>query len=114
MHRRKFLGNTAAAIAAAVVIPLRPPSAASNEPASHVITIENFTFSPAALAVRFGDRVTWINTDIVPHTATADDGSWDTDTLAFNEQREIVVTPGMLTSYFCRFHPHMTATLEII
>ncbi len=114
MHRRSFLGSTAAAIAAAVVIPLKPLSAASNEPARHVVTIENFTFSPAALAVRVGDRVTWVNTDIVPHTATADDASWDTDTLELNERREMVVTQGMLTSYFCRFHPHMTATLEII
>ncbi len=114
MHRRKFLEGTAAAIAAAVAIPLKPMSAFADEPANHLVTIENFTFTPATLTVRIGDRVTWVNTDIVPHTATADDASWDTDTLAFNEQRELVVTEDMLTTYFCRFHPHMTAKLEVI
>lgn len=34
-------------------------------------------FVPQTIEVVAGTEVTWINKDGVPHTATADDGSWD-------------------------------------
>ena len=84
-------------------------AASSGAPVNHIVEIVDFKFSPATLSVRAGDRVTWINMDIVPHTATAGDGSWDTGELGRNERGEIVVTDGLAGSYFCRFHPNMTA-----
>jgi len=43
------------------------------------------------LSVQIGDRVTWTNLDIVPHTATTTDGSWDGGEFGLNESVEIVV-----------------------
>src|SRR5713226_4073695 len=34
------------------------------------ITIDNFSFDPPELTVPAGTRVTWLNRDDVPHTAT--------------------------------------------
>ncbi|MEM7443021.1 MAG: plastocyanin/azurin family copper-binding protein [Pseudomonadota bacterium] len=82
-------------------------------PATHHVDIHNFTFSPANLRVRPGDTIIWTNRDIAPHTATADDDTWDTGALRQNESASLVVTEDMHSSYYCRFHPMMTAVLEI-
>ena len=42
-----------------------------------VIEIQKFKFVTPAQKARPGDTVVWVNKDIVPHTATAKDGSWD-------------------------------------
>ena len=81
--------------------------------AEHTIEIKAFKFEPNILKVRPGDRITWINRDIAPHTATTRDHSWDTKTLKRNETGSIVVTIDTKTEYYCRFHPHMKAKLII-
>ena len=52
-----------------------PPSAAGLP----VIFIKQFAFVPAQLHVSAGQRVAWVNceTDGTPHTATADDASFN-------------------------------------
>jgi len=47
----------------------------------HDIEIKEFAFNPSILEVRPGDQIRWTNRDISPHTATAEDGSWDTGEL---------------------------------
>ncbi|MBO6726594.1 MAG: cupredoxin family copper-binding protein [Rhizobiaceae bacterium] len=79
----------------------------------HLVTIERFKFEPAELSVSVGDTITWTNADIAPHTATAEDGNWDTGTIKKGEAISITVAPGMTGGYFCRFHPAMKAELEI-
>ncbi len=34
-------------------------------------------FQPSSVSIGTGGSVTWTNTDSVPHTVTADDGSFD-------------------------------------
>jgi plastocyanin len=38
-------------------------------------------YVPATLTVRVGQKVTWINRDVSGHTATADDGAFNSDVL---------------------------------
>lgn len=76
-----------------------------------VIEVRGFAYSPNALAVSPGDVVVWRNMDIVPHTATARDGSWESGPIAAGDEGEIRVTDGMIGAYYCRFHPSMSATL---
>ncbi|WP_282605755.1 cupredoxin family copper-binding protein [Pelagibius sp. Alg239-R121] len=85
----------------------------AKEAATHVVEIKDFIFSPKQLSVTPGDRITWINRDIVPHTATASDKSWDSGTLKTDEEWQTTVEAGMYGDYFCRFHPNMKAKLEI-
>jgi plastocyanin len=79
----------------------------------HVVVIEGFEFSPESLDVKVGDTVRFTNLDIVPHTATATDKSWDTGSLATEESASIRVEAGMTGDYFCVFHPNMVAKLVI-
>lgn len=89
-------------------------ASASNDGTVHVVEIRDFLFVPDRLEVKVGDRITWVNRDIVPHTATALDDSWDSGELGRDEEWQTTVEPGMTTAYFCRFHPMMKAMLRIL
>ena len=79
----------------------------------HRVVITNFAFEPETLTARAGDTVIWINRDIAPHTATSDDGTWDTGTLNKDESMTMVVEADMEASYFCRFHPNMKGSVAV-
>ena len=55
--------------------------------------------------------VEWENADILKHTATAVDGSFDVDLSAGAKDRTILKRVGMVD--FCRFHPDMQGRLEV-
>jgi plastocyanin len=83
--------------------------------APHQITIDNFAFNPRKLTVSVGDKVTWVNRDDVPHTATSsgkprlfDSGTLDTD----DKYSRVFSTPGTY-EYFCAVHPHMTGQIIV-
>lgn len=80
---------------------------------SHRVEIQRFTFAPASLSVAPGDTVEWVNLDIVPHTITAKDDSWDSQTLQTNGAWELRITEEMTGDYFCRFHPTMVGQLQV-
>jgi plastocyanin len=79
------------------------------------VTIDNFAFQPAELTVSVGTRVTWVNRDDVPHTATDtarqrrfDSGTLDTD----GRYTHVFSQPGTY-EYFCAVHPHMTGRIIV-
>ena len=80
----------------------------------HDIEIKGFAFDPPILEVRSGDQVRWTNLDISPHTATAEDGSWDTGELEKGQSRTVNVTETMSAAYLCAFHPGMRAELVVV
>ncbi len=110
--RRHLLSRAVAAFAAAALAPARVRSA-GRKPREHLVEIEGFAFLPDRLRVAPGDRVTWVNKDIAPHTATAVDGSWDTGTIRAGEAASLVVGNGQAETYICRFHPQMSARLAL-
>ncbi len=116
-QRRAFLRDAAGAIASLVsaqaVFAAEQEKPVQSEVTEHIVEITDFAFVPAKLEVKSGDTVTWINRDIAPHTATADDGSWDTGLIGQNERGSVVVDSAMLTDYYCQYHPMMKAKLEI-
>jgi plastocyanin len=73
------------------------------------VVIDNFRFEPRELTVAAGAKVTWVNRDDVPHTATstAKPRSFDSKTLDTDQQfSHVFKTPGTF-EYFCIVHPHM-------
>lgn len=83
----------------------------TNEPV--MVEIRNFAFAQREITVNVGDTVTWTNQDNVRHTATADDGSFDTGLLAKGESGSVTFdTPGIYT-YHCSPHPNMQGTVEV-
>ncbi len=82
------------------------------DPKVHRIGIDDLTFGPAPGGLRVNDIVEWTNSDILRHTATATDGSFDVDLPAGATGRTIMKRAGGVT-YVCRFHPGMKGQLEV-
>ncbi len=80
----------------------------------HRVVISQFEYSPGVLDVRAGDVIIWVNDDIVPHTATAEDLSWDTGEIVSGDSKSLMVTEGFSANYFCRYHPMMKASVSLI
>ena len=76
-------------------------------PQKHLVEIREFSFQPRRTVMALGDTVVWINRDIVPHTITAEGGTWRAHTLEEGQSWEMVVEEGGMFPYFCEFHPHM-------
>src|SRR3982751_3392015 len=71
------------------------------------VEIVEFTYQPDPVVVQVGGKVTWQNQDTAPHTATADDGSFDTGTIENGKIGSATFKePGTFT-YFCEIHPTM-------
>jgi MYXO-CTERM domain-containing protein len=81
--------------------------------ADTTVDISGFAFAPQTATVTVGDTVTWANADAQGHTATADDGSFDTGTIAGNTSKAVTLTTAGTFAYHCRIHPAMTATLIV-
>ncbi len=79
----------------------------------NIIVMEDNTYSPANLIVKNGQTVTWENKGTMDHTATADDGSFDTRTIVPGQKVVLEFnTPGTY-SYHCSFHPDMVGTIVV-
>jgi plastocyanin len=80
---------------------------------SHTIVIENMNFDPPAETVRSGDRITWINKDLFPHTVTADGKAFDSSSIGPNASWTFVAAKAGRYPYACAFHPTMKGTLVV-
>ena len=77
------------------------------------IRMFNLAYEPATLKVKAGTTVTWTNDDNVPHTATSEDGEFDTNTIVAGDTAQVVFdSPGTYV-YVCAFHPGMTGTIVV-
>jgi plastocyanin len=98
--------------AAALVVIGVLSGAARTAPRSHLVDIAGFQFAPARVTVAVGDTVLWVNGDIVPHTATALEGAWDSGTIATKGRWAYVVRQRGTVEYHCALHPSMRGTLD--
>jgi plastocyanin len=105
MRRRQIL-------AAAVAIPFVPVLATRPAVAAeHAVAIKGMKFVPDALTVAVGDTITFTNEDAAPHTATADDGAFDTGRLGRGESATVTVSAAGEHPYICLVHPSMKGTV---
>ena len=74
------------------------------------VTIMNYAFSPETLRVATGSKVKFTNADGTPHTATADDGSFDSGRISAGQGTDVTITKA--GGYHCSIHPQMKATIE--
>lgn len=81
--------------------------------AVETIDIENFAYAPGNLRVPVGATVTWINRDSAPHSATGQDGSWDTGLLKQGERAALAFDAPGTFEYYCTVHPNMQARLTV-
>jgi plastocyanin len=71
------------------------------------VDISNFKFVPATIAVKSGARVTIANRDTTTHTATADNGSFDTGNIDPGASKAVTISKGGRFAYHCSIHPFM-------
>jgi plastocyanin len=90
------------------------PAPSGEASKSEKVDIVEFTYQPDPVVVQAGGKVIWQNQDTAPHTATADDDSWDTGTIEKGKiGSETFKEPGTFT-YFCEIHPTMKGTVEVV
>ena len=89
---------------------VRPVASAA---ASTNVTIRDFAFSPKSVTIDVGDTVTWTNKDTVKHSATAEDGSFDTGLLGKGRSGSNTFDEAGTFQYICKPHPFMKGTITV-
>lgn len=90
------------------------PAPSGEAAKSEKVAIVEFTYQPDPVVVQAGGKVIWQNQDAAPHTATADDESWDTGTIEQGKiGSETFKDPGTF-AYYCEIHPTMRGTVEVV
>ena len=90
------------------------PAPSGEAQKSEKVEIVEFAYQPDPVVVQAGGKVIWQNEDTAPHTATADDGSFDTGTIDKGKLgSETFKEPGTFT-YHCEIHPTMHGTVEVV
>jgi hypothetical protein len=79
------------------------------------VLIEDFAFDPPHILVSVGDTVTWTQgADGAPHTATADDGAFDSPNLTDEgETFEFTFEEAGEFPYSCKIHPEMLGLVAV-
>jgi plastocyanin len=77
------------------------------------VLIHDFKFESATLTVKAGTVVKFVNHDTAAHTATADDGSFDTGSIAPGGSADVHLDKAGTFTYKCSFHPSMTGTITV-
>jgi LPXTG-motif cell wall-anchored protein len=77
------------------------------------VTIRDFEFAPGSVTIDVGDTVTWSNEGPTPHSATADDGSFDTGIYNAGQSRSHTFDQAGTFAYFCTPHPNMRGTVTV-
>ena len=84
------------------------------EGTANTVSIDNFSFTPAAVTVKAGTTVTWINKDDIPHAIGSANNAFprskalDTD----DSYSFTFATPGTY-QYFCTLHPKMVGSIVV-
>ena len=93
-------------LVAALAVLVQPAFAAD-----HAVEIKGMKFNPAVLEVAAGDTVTFTNADAAPHTATANDGAFDTGRLAKGQSATVTIAAAGTHGYKCAIHTMMKGTV---
>ena len=70
-------------------------------------------FVPERLEVAAGDRITWTNADLVPHTVTAASAGVESGDIAQGKSWSFVAKKKGEMPYICRLHPVMKGVVVV-
>jgi len=79
----------------------------------NTVIISGFSFSPTPLTVAIGTTVSWQNNDSAIHTATSDDGSWNTGDIGQGGVKSVTFANAGTFAYHCARHTSMKATIIV-
>ena len=85
-----------------------PSVAFATETAGGQVTVtvqeDNFTFIPSQLTIPAGTTVVWVNEERAKHTATADDGLFDSGDQELGVSYAYTFSEPGIYPYYCRYH----------
>jgi plastocyanin len=90
------------------------PAPSGEASKSEKVDIVEFTYQPDPVVVQVGGKVIWQNQDTAPHTATADDGSFDTGVIEKGKIGSETFKEAGTYTYFCEIHPTMHGSVEVV
>jgi plastocyanin len=96
--------------------PTMVPAETTTAPAPNSTTtvdIRDHAFNPAQRNVAPGTTVTFVNNDTEPHTATADNGLFDTGVLQPGSSFEVFFDGSGTVTYHCELHPEMQGSIVV-
>jgi len=70
-------------------------------------------YSPNPVTLSVGATVTWVNNDNTAHTATSNNGAFDTGAIPAGGRFSRQFSNTGSFAYHCSFHPNMIATLNV-
>jgi plastocyanin len=93
--------------------PAAPGAPAGAAGDGSTVLIQGFSFAPRTVEVPVGGRVSWTNEDPAEHTVTAEDGSFDSSTLAPGAGFETRLDQPGEIAYLCSIHPDMRGSIVV-
>jgi plastocyanin len=90
-------------------------SSYSTPPATqpNTVAIANMAFGPSTITVARNTTVTFKNSDSMTHTATSDNGAWDTGDITYNGSKATTFATAGTFPYHCTHHLSMKATIIV-
>lgn len=83
-----------------------------SQPTMHSVEITQMKFSPAELKVKKGDKVVFVNHDLVTHDVTEEaNKAWSSSLLTTDQTWVLVATETV--NYFCSIHPVMKGKIIV-
>ena len=82
----------------------QPGGGGARASASATVSVGDNFYSPRSVSIAVGDTVTWNNNGQVAHTATAEDGSFDTGSFGPGQSRSNTFTRAGTINYYCTIH----------
>jgi plastocyanin len=96
-------------------VPAEAPAESTTPAPNSTTTVEirNNAFNPPQLNVAPGTTVTFVNRDNMPHTATADNGLFDTGVLEPGDSSWVLFEGAGTVTYHCELHPDMKGSIVV-
>jgi plastocyanin len=103
----------AVALAIAVGGAVHAAGKAEPKPEPRTVTIDAVTYAPRFVTVHPGETITWVNKDLVAHTVTAKNGSFDSKVIEAGKSWSFTPKERGQFDYKCTLHPTMKGTLVV-
>ncbi len=78
-----------------------------------IVEIKGMKYQPQSIEVKAGELVTWRNRDSMSHTATDDEGGWDTGDIKAQQDASIPFPKPGTYPYHCEYHPRMVGVVVV-
>jgi plastocyanin len=111
--RKEFLRLGTLGLVGGAGLALSSAAGAMKRP-TRTVVIQDFRFKPAHITITPGTKVIWINKDSAQHTATANNGAFDSGLLSQGQRySRTFKTRGKKYAYHCTPHPHMKGSVTV-